>query len=153
MSAVPVHPTGHPARSSVGAWLWLVAAMISEIVATGSLHLTHGFTDAVPTIVVIVGYCLSFFCLTNTAEVIPLGLAYAVWTALGTIAVCIIGVVALHQAISWPAGIGIALIVIGVCVINLRGGGIVRPDHQSMASEGSSVTPEILSALDESPPR
>jgi len=49
----------------------------------------------------------------------PVGVAYAIWSALGIVFVTLIGTIVFHQKPDLPAILGIALIVVGVVVINL----------------------------------
>lgn len=60
--------------------LWLALAITSEIVATTSLKLSDGFTRLVPSVVVVVGYAISFYALSVSLRSIPLGAVYAIWS-------------------------------------------------------------------------
>ncbi|HEV8051091.1 MAG TPA: multidrug efflux SMR transporter [Parachlamydiaceae bacterium] len=72
-------------------WIYLLIAGLFEMGFTTSLKLSVGFTKAIPT--VFFGLCaiLSFWCLNKAIEVIPLGIAYAVWTGIGAAGTVIIG--------------------------------------------------------------
>jgi len=50
---------------------------------------------------------------------IPVGIVYASWAGLGIVAITIIAVLKYNQMPNIPTMIGIALIVIGVVVVNL----------------------------------
>ena len=67
----------------MNAWIWLLIAIASEVIATSSLKATEGFTRLGPSIVVLVGYVGSFWCVSQTLDTIPLGVAYAVWSGVG----------------------------------------------------------------------
>ena len=56
-------------------YLYLFAAIVSEVVATSALRAAEGFTRPVPSVLVVIGYGLSFYCLSLTLRVIPLGIA------------------------------------------------------------------------------
>jgi small multidrug resistance pump len=76
----------------------------------------------VPSVVVVVGYAVSFTFLALTLRGLSLGLTYAVWAGIGTAAIAIIGMVAFGDPVS-AARIGcITLIVAGVIGLNLAGG-------------------------------
>lgn len=100
-------------------YLWLAGAIVSEVVATTSLKAVQGFTRPVPTIAVAVGYACAFFCLSQTLKTIPLGIAYAIWSGVGTLLITLLGVVLYRQMLDRAAVVGIALIVAGVAVLNL----------------------------------
>ncbi|HTQ72616.1 MAG TPA: SMR family transporter, partial [Acidocella sp.] len=65
------------------AYLLLAIAIISEVTATSALRLCEGFTRPLPSLVVIAGYGISFFSLSQVVKVMPLGYAYALWCGFG----------------------------------------------------------------------
>jgi quaternary ammonium compound-resistance protein SugE len=64
-------------------WIYLLIAGIFEMGFTTSLKLTEGFTKTIPTIFFFIFSILSFWFLNKAIEVIPMGMAYAVWTGIG----------------------------------------------------------------------
>ena len=64
-------------------------------------------------------YGAAFYFLSLTLRTIPLGIAYAIWSALGIVLVSLIGLVVFGQKLDLPAVIGLGLIVAGVVVVNL----------------------------------
>lgn len=101
--------------------LYLLGAIICEIIGTNALKATEGFTRALPALLVIVGYGASFYLMSLSLRTIPLGIAYAIWSGLGTVAVAAIGVWLWREQLTIAGGIGIALIVVGVALLNLVG--------------------------------
>jgi small multidrug resistance pump len=99
-------------------WLYLGAAIVAEIIATSVLKAADGFTRLIPSLVVIAGYATAFYFLSLTLRTMPLGIAYAVWSAVGIALVSVIGWLLYKQSLDAPAIIGIGLIVAGVVVIN-----------------------------------
>ncbi|MDI3324360.1 multidrug efflux SMR transporter [Pontibacterium granulatum] len=100
-------------------WLFLTVAIASEVVATTALKSSEGFTRFLPSLLVVVGYGVAFYALSLTLRTIPLGVAYAVWSGLGIVAVSVLALMLYGQKLDMPAIIGIALIVLGVIVINV----------------------------------
>ncbi|HEI3843085.1 TPA: QacE family quaternary ammonium compound efflux SMR transporter [Escherichia coli] len=100
-------------------WIILLIAVISEVVATTSLKLSEGFTKLVPSVVVVVGYAIAFYCLSITLKSIPLGIAYAVWSGLGIVTVSILGWLVFGQKLDIWALLGMFLIICGVLILNL----------------------------------
>jgi small multidrug resistance pump len=100
------------------ALLLLLAAIASEVVATTSLKLSNGFSRPLPSLIVVVGYGLSFYLMSLSLRSIPLGTAYAIWSGLGTAATVAIGVLLWKESLDPARIIGIALILIGVVVLN-----------------------------------
>lgn len=100
-------------------WILLFVAIVSEVTATTSLKLSDGFTRLVPSIVVVLGYGISFYCLAITLRSIPVGIVYAIWSGIGISLISMIGWLMLGQKLDLPAMIGIGLIVCGVLVIHV----------------------------------
>jgi small multidrug resistance pump len=101
------------------AWLWLSAAIASEVVATSFMRQTEGFTRLLPSLVTAGGYAIAFWCLSHALRTIPTGVAYAVWSGVGIVAIAAIAWVFQGQRLDAAALIGMALIVAGVAVMNL----------------------------------
>ncbi|WP_459617320.1 DMT family transporter [Bordetella sp. 2513F-2] len=100
-------------------WLYLALAIGAEIVATSMLKSSAGFTRLWPTAATVAGYVVSFYFLSLTLRELPIGIAYAVWSGVGIVAISLVGLVFFKQTLDLPAVIGIALIVAGVLVMNL----------------------------------
>ncbi len=101
------------------AYLYLTIAVISEVIATLSLKASEEFTKLLPSIIVIVGYGISFYFLTLCLRTIPVGITYALWSAFGIVIVAIGGRVIYDQVLDLPAIVGMTLIIIGVVTINV----------------------------------
>jgi small multidrug resistance pump len=99
-------------------WLYLGAAIVAEVMATSVLKASEGFTRLIPSLVVLIGYSTAFYFLSLTLRTIPLGIAYAVWSAVGIALVSAIGWLLDKQSLDTPAIIGIGFIVTGVVMIN-----------------------------------
>lgn len=100
-------------------WLFLGMAIVAEVIATSSLKASVGFTRLWPSVVVIVGYAIAFYCLALTLKVIPVGIAYAIWAGLGMVLITLVGWYVFDQKLDVPGMLGIGLIMAGVLVINL----------------------------------
>ncbi|MBT2622305.1 MULTISPECIES: DMT family transporter [Chryseobacterium] len=100
-------------------YIYLILAIVFEIIATTFLKKSEEFSKLIPSLVTIAGYSAAFYFLSLTLRHIPIGVTYAIWSGVGIICITIIGVVAFKQVPDLPAIIGIALIVIGVIIINL----------------------------------
>lgn len=94
-------------------------AVLSEVTATTALKFSEGFTKLVPSIVVVVGYGLSFYLLSLSLKVMPIGTAYALWSGIGIILTVLAGMILWHEPMDWARGIGIFLIIAGIILINL----------------------------------
>lgn len=100
-------------------YLYLFVAIVAEVIATSALKASDGFTRLMPSLIVIVGYGVAFFCLSLVLRTMPVGIAYAIWSGVGIVLVAGIGVVAFGQKLDLAAIIGLGLIIAGVLVVNL----------------------------------
>lgn len=101
-------------------YVYLAAAIIGEIAATVSLKLSEGFSKLWPSLVVVVGYAIAFTALSRALKLgMPVGVAYAVWSAIGVAAVALIGWKFLGETLNPTMVIGLALIIGGVVTLEL----------------------------------
>ena|GEM_PF-147635 len=100
-------------------YIYLTIAIIAEVAATSALKASEEFTRWIPTLIVIVGYGIAFYCLTLVLRTISVGTAYALWAGLGIVLVSLVSAVLFRQIPDLPAVIGMLLIVAGVVVIHL----------------------------------
>jgi small multidrug resistance pump len=102
-------------------YLMLACAIAAEVAATSLLPRTNGFTVVLPSVLVVAGYAVSFVLLAQVVKTLPVGVAYAIWSAVGTLTVVTIGAVFLGQPITGWQGVGVAMVVGGVVLLNLGG--------------------------------
>ncbi len=103
-----------------GAALLMVAIGV-EVAATALLPRAAGFTHLGWSAAVIAGYGFSIWLLALVVRVMPVSMAYAIWSGLGTATVAAIGFWFLGESMGWIKGISLAMIVIGVVGLNLAG--------------------------------
>jgi small multidrug resistance pump len=111
---------------NAGSMLILLLAILSEVVGTVALNASEGFARLGPTALVVVGYALTFYLLGLALKHIPLGVAYAIWSGLGTAGAVLAGVLLWRESLNLAGMIGIALIVVGVLLLNLFPGASTR---------------------------
>jgi multidrug transporter EmrE-like cation transporter len=97
----------------------LSLAIASEVVATTALKLSSGFTRLVPLAVTAVGYGASFYLLSLSLRLLPLGLAYAVWSGLGIVLTAGVGIVIWQERLDAARIVGTMLIIAGIAVVSL----------------------------------
>ncbi len=100
-------------------WLLLTAAIVSEVVATSALKASDGFTRLGPSMLVVAGYGVAFYLLALTLRHIPVGVAYAIWSGVGTALIALVGWLLFGQRLGATALAGMALIIGGVVLMNL----------------------------------
>ena len=92
-------------------------AIFSEIVATSSLKSTEGFTNLIPSVIVLVGYSAAFYFLSLTLNEMPVGIAYAIWSGVGIVGIAIVAMIFHEQNLDAGAMIGMGLIILGIIVM------------------------------------
>jgi small multidrug resistance pump len=97
----------------------LFFAILSEVISTSALKFSEGFTKLVPSIVVVAGYGLSFYLLSLSLKVFPIGIAYAIWSGVGLVLTVIAGMIIWKEALDWARVLGILLIIAGIILINV----------------------------------
>lgn len=97
----------------------LFVAILAEVVATSALKASENFTRLMPSVLVVAGYGVAFTCLSMTLKSLPLGVAYAIWSGVGTALVAVVGWLVYRQQLDLPAVAGISLIIAGTLVLNL----------------------------------
>jgi small multidrug resistance pump len=103
------------------AWIYLAAAIASEIVGTVFLRFTDGFTRPAPSTLVIATYAVSLWLTALALRELEISLAYAVWAGVGTAAVAVIGMAVLGESVNALKVASIALVIGGVVGLNLSG--------------------------------
>lgn len=99
--------------------LYLLIAILAEVLGTSALKASEGFTKLAPSILVIISYAIAFYCMSLSLKTMPVGIVYAIWAGMGIVLISLIGWVLFGQKLDLPAICGLTLIVAGVLVLNL----------------------------------
>jgi small multidrug resistance pump len=100
-------------------YLILFFAVVCEVIATTALKFSQGFTKLIPSIIVTIGYGLSFYLLSIALKSMPIGVVYAIWSGIGLVLTVIVGIVIWHETLDWARTIGILMILLGIFLINV----------------------------------
>jgi small multidrug resistance pump len=104
------------------ALLFLFLAIASEVAGTAGLKASEGFVRPGPSVLALLGYALAFYFLSQSLKYLPLGVAYAIWSGLGTVGSVLLGLLIWKEVLGPLHLFGIALIVVGVVVLNIAPG-------------------------------
>jgi len=99
--------------------LYLLLAIVAEVIATSSLKAAQGLTRFWPSLLVVAGYGSAFWLLSLVVKTMPVAIAYAIWSALGIVLVTITGIVLYRQVPDFCTYLGLVLIIAGVVIIEL----------------------------------
>lgn len=103
-------------------YLFLGMAIVSEILGTSLLKSAQGFTRLWPSMACLAAYAASFFALaTAVKRGLAISTGYALWSALGTTLIVIIGALFLREPVTPAKIVGVALVTAGVVVLTLAG--------------------------------
>jgi small multidrug resistance pump len=106
----------NPALMTYGA---LLVAIAFEVIGTTLLQQSQQFTKLLPTLGMALCYGAAFYFLSITLRVLPVGIAYAIWSGLGIVLISLVGMVLFRQTLDLAAIIGLGLIIAGVIVVNV----------------------------------
>lgn len=90
-----------------------------EVSGTTCMKLSQGFTQLWPTVLVFVFYGFSFTASTFALKTIDISIAYAIWMALGTAMIALIGMLWFNETLSLLKIIALMLIITGVVLLNI----------------------------------
>jgi small multidrug resistance pump len=97
----------------------LFIAIAFEIAGTTLLQQSRQFTKFLPTLGMALCYGAAFYFLSVTLRVLPVGIAYAIWSGLGIVLISLVGVIVFRQTLDPAAIVGLGLIIAGVIVVNV----------------------------------
>jgi len=100
-------------------YAFLAVAIVAEVIATNALKASNAFTLLRPSLVVVLGYGLAFYCLSQCLKTMDVSVTYAIWSGVGIVLVTAYAVWKFGEVPDIPAVIGMGLILAGVVIINL----------------------------------
>jgi small multidrug resistance pump len=95
-------------------WIYLIIAIITEVIGTTNMKLSHGFTKVVPSILMVVFYIICFAFMSLALKKLDVSITYAIWSGVGTALIAAIGFLYFKEPVTAIKIGSIALIVIGV---------------------------------------
>lgn len=107
-------------------YLFLIAAIVLEVIATTALARSQSFSRLMPSLIAVAGYAGAFWLLSFPLRTMPTGIVYAIWSGLGIVLIALVAWLWSRQTLDTPAILGMALIMAGVIVINLFSRSIVH---------------------------
>jgi small multidrug resistance pump len=100
-------------------YLILMLAVLAETIGTTALQASQQFSRPMPSVISVVAYGAAFYLLAFALRHFPVGVAYAMWSGMGIVFIAMIGFAVFGQKLDLAAILGIALILVGILVINL----------------------------------
>ena len=100
-------------------FLYLIIAIVSEVIATSAMKASDGFSQLSASIITVIGYAIAIYFLSLTMKTIPVGITYALWSGAGIILVSLVGFFYYKQHLDLAAIIGLVFMIIGILIIHL----------------------------------
>ena len=100
-------------------YLYLIGAIVFEVVGTMLLPLSKNFTKPFISIILIASYVLSFYFLTYALKDIPVAVVYSTWAGVGIFLITFLGYIFYSQSLQWQSIVGLIFIAIGVAIVNI----------------------------------
>ena len=102
-------------------WVLLSIAIFAEIVGTLSLKASDGLSKLWPSLGVLFGYTTAFTLMAMSLKKLDVGVTYAIWSGVGIVGAAIGGVIFFEQHLSKITILGMAIVIVGVAIMNLGG--------------------------------
>ncbi len=100
-------------------YMYLVTAIIAEVIGTTALKASEQLTKPIPTMITVAGIAIAFYMLSYAIKTIPIGIVYAIWSGVGIVLISLAGAVVYKQIPDLAAVLGMLMIIAGVVVIHL----------------------------------
>ena len=107
--------------SKKSAYFILALSIISEQAGTACLEASNGYSIASFSVLTAVLYIFTYFTFGKILKTIDLAVAYASWTAIGSVGAAMMGVFLFSQPMSAIGWLSIIGMVIGVILLNFFG--------------------------------
>ena len=102
-------------------YLYLALAVFLGVTSNNFAKSAEGFTLLIPSVITAITIVLCMYALSMVMKNIPIGITYASFAGLATIATVIVGVIKYNQVPNLYSIIGLFFIVVGVLMVNLLG--------------------------------
>ena len=107
--------------ANITAYIILIIAVILGTAANGFAKGALGFTLLIPSILTAITIVGCMYALSLVMKIIPVGITYASFAGLCIIATSIVGIYKFNQIPDLYTLVGLALIIVGVLMVNLLG--------------------------------
>jgi paired small multidrug resistance pump len=103
------------------AWISLIVAGLCEMTGVAMINKWNNDHKWHSLVFLVVGFGISFLCLTFAMETLPMGTAYAIWTGIGAVGGAVLGMVLYGESTDWKRIFFIALILSSAIGLKLIG--------------------------------
>lgn len=104
-------------KSKFAAWLYLSFAILLEVIGTSFMADAARFGHTWGYGVMAIALALSYYLLSCAIQKISVGVAYAVWEAVGLVLLALVGVFLFHETLVPMEVAGLGLAVLGIVLV------------------------------------
>lgn len=101
-------------------YIYLFISILFEIAGSSFLKLSDGFTNLIPSLLLIFFYGLSFTIFIFALKTVSLSVGYSIWAGLGTAGAALVGIFLFNEVLSGINIIGLVVIISGVVIMNIN---------------------------------
>ena len=101
------------------AWMLLVLAGLEEVIAVLAMKYVDGWKRKTPLAIMTIGFAFSIYCLTQAMQVIPTGVAYAVWAGIGSVGITMLGFVWFKEKLSKGQVVSLSILILSVIALRM----------------------------------
>ena len=105
--------------SALAPWFYLFAGIFCEVAGTTGMRALLYASPELSQASATAGIVASYFLVSRAVERIPMGLAYAIWSGVGTAGVCLLSYLLFQEPMPLVKVAGIAFVIAGMLAINL----------------------------------
>lgn len=108
-----------PAPSLRAGKIALAFTIAFNIIGGVLMKESHAFTVLPAVIGFVIAYAITYALFIYVLKCIPMGVAYALWSGIGTVATAIVGVILWNEPMNILIVAGLAAIVVGAVLLNI----------------------------------
>jgi small multidrug resistance pump len=101
-------------------WIYLLIAILTEVVGTTMMKVSEGLTRLIPSVLMFAMYAVSFIFMAFALKKLEVSTAYAIWSGLGTALIAAIGIAWFQESFSLTKLFGTGLVIAGVVLLNIK---------------------------------
>ena len=112
-------PTASSRNPAIVAWIFLVAAIVTEVIGTSFMAEAARDGGYLGYLVMAVALAVSYYFLALSIRSIAVGIAYAIWEGLGLTLLTLVSVFVFNEGLSMREFVGLAIAVAGIVCVAL----------------------------------
>lgn len=128
--------------SKRNSYLVLALSIIAEQIGTACLEASEGYTILKFSVLTVLLYCFTYYTFCKILNQIDLAVAYATWSAVGSVGATLFGIFLFSQPMSFIGWLSIAGMVVGVFLLNCFGTPKQAPEDDSAEDFTHDLTEE-----------